>query len=86
MKAANVTACDELVELVAASRPRFVFVQSASRDISEPACDHRFVFVSSVSAACRGAAETIDSTPESQVTALGGGYGQSKWVAERRLA
>jgi fatty acid CoA ligase FadD9 len=67
MKAANVAACDELVELLAQSRPRFVFV-------------------SSVSAACRGAAETIGSTPESAVTGLGGGYGQSKWVAERRLA
>ena len=91
MKAANVASCDELVELVAHSRLRFVFV-------------------SSVSAACRGAAESIDSTPESEVTALGkftsnlsllvihgyvpdrlvvfagGGYGQSKWVAERRLA
>jgi thioester reductase-like protein len=66
MKAANVTACDELVELLAHSKPRFVFV-------------------SSVSAACTGASETIDGTPENAVTALGG-YGQSKWVAERRLA
>ena len=67
LKAANVTACDELVELLAHSRPTFVFV-------------------SSVSAACAGALETIDSTPENAVAALGGGYGHSKWVAERRLA
>jgi fatty acid CoA ligase FadD9 len=46
----------------------------------------RFVFVSSLSAACHGAAEDLISTPAEAVTAgLGGGYGQTKWVAERRL-
>eukprot|EP01051_Picozoa_sp_SAG22_P005607 SAG22_NODE_337_length_12043_cov_58.339556_11_plen_603_part_00 len=45
-----------------------------------------FVFVSSVSAAAPNSAEDLESTPADAVTALGGGYGKTKWVAERRLA
>eukprot|EP01052_Picozoa_sp_SAG31_P002222 SAG31_NODE_76_length_27534_cov_13.661868_10_plen_1603_part_00 len=45
-----------------------------------------FVFVSSVSAAGPNAGENLDSTSSDAVASLGGGYGQTKWVAERRLA
>jgi fatty acid CoA ligase FadD9 len=67
LHATNVRACDELVAILAPSRPAFVFV-------------------SSVSAAGPGAGEDLDSTSADAVTSLGGGYGQTKWVAERRLA
>ena len=67
MKTANCGACDELVELTAPSRPRFIFV-------------------SSISATSPGAAEDLGSVPAADVTKLGGGYGQTKWVGERRLA
>ncbi len=62
--------CDALVRLTAAWRPAFVFV-------------------STVSAAGRFAREDLASTPAAAVGRGGlglGGYGQSKWVAERRLA
>lgn len=45
----------------------------------------RFVYVSSVSATSSGAAEDLASVPAAEVTKLGG-YGQTKWVSERRLA
>ena len=47
-----------------------------------------FIFVSTVSATCYGAREDLLSVPASCIgqPELSGGYGQSKWVAERRLA
>ena len=45
-----------------------------------------FLFVSTVSAVGPHAKEDLESTPPTAVNGLGSGYGQSKWVAERRLA
>ena len=66
LKPSNVTACNALLDLVAASRPAFVFI-------------------STTSATCHGAGEDLTSIPASYVPHLVG-YGQTKWISERRLA
>ena len=55
------------------------------RLVSSSVVPPSFLFVSTVSAVVPGASEDLASTPAEAVASLGGGYGQTKWVAERRL-
>ena len=55
------------------------------RLVSSSVVPPSFLFVSTVSAVGPGASEDLTSTPAEAVASLGGGYGKSKWVAERRL-
>jgi nucleoside-diphosphate-sugar epimerase len=55
------------------------------RLVSSSVVPPSFLFVSTVSSVGPGASEDLASTPPESVSSLGGGYGQSKWVAERRL-
>eukprot|EP00936_MAST-01D_sp_MAST-1D-sp1_P001131 g1131.t1 len=74
LRQANVCSADELVQLAAPLHSG-----------SAPAHTlPKFVFVSTLSAAARGAAEDLASTPAAAMAPLAG-YARSKWVAERRL-